>query len=132
MLGFLKKPALLVEEGRVVDHQLVFQLHQQVGSGTVGDQVITAGQGQLPGIVGLQLNHLDPRAEEVQHLSQLVFAIRAHTDLQLEWRQIGWSMVDPLLMDIENSDLSLALQPEQTVQATVQGQGTLKLTSCSQ
>ena len=45
MLGFLQKPALLVEERGIVDDQIVFQIHQQVGPGTVGNQVITAGQG---------------------------------------------------------------------------------------
>ena len=52
MICFLQEPELLVEKGRVVDHQIIFQIHQQIGAGTVGDQVISAGQRQILGCVG--------------------------------------------------------------------------------
>ena len=32
----------------------------------------------------LQLHDLDPRAEEIQHLIQLMLSVGAHADLQLE------------------------------------------------
>ena len=64
--------------------------------------MIPAGQGQLAGIVRLQPDDLDPRAEQIQHLIQLMLPVGAHADLQLEWGQLARSVVDPLLMDVEN------------------------------
>ena len=121
MVGFVQKPVLLVEEGGIVDHQIVFHVHQQVGPGTVGDQMIAACEGQLPGSVRLQPNHLDPGAEQIQHLIQLMLPVGADADLQLKWGLVGRKVVDPFVMDVEDGQLGLALQPQQAVQAAIQG-----------